>query len=1771
MDGAGRSIMGTAKFQEDDGSDSGPGDVAVRHTGLLLQEKDDSFPPNGGGGQSVEMPAPADAPISVQAFPADTASLSAPDQNPQPLNIGGAGGTLDDEVTFISGLNPDGTLARYAFGALNYDDDGKIINPADYSGPYTFAGKWGATTAGTPGGTVSYYFNPASSWTATEKQAFVSGLALWSAEADISFSETGDAGAAQITFTRGGDKKAATSPHYTDPAGNGGLIDHLNLLQLGSATISIDTSAVGSGFGPIGGSLSTSGGYPWTTLIHEEGHAIGLGHAGPYNGTVDPATQQFSPYDTRLWSLMSYLNNTGSNEYPAVNGASWNGEYPTTPMIADILAAQRLYGTPASTPLSGGQVFGFNTNIGGDLQPFFDFTVNTKPVITIWDAGSGNTLDLSGFSSGSTVNLNAGTFSSCAGMFDNLAIAPGTAIDRLILGSGYDTVTCNDDGDYVDAGNGNNILTGGAGNDTFVAGGASDIIYGGAGTDTVIFNANLSNYSVSYGTDGHVFVRQASNFGILNTLQTVEFLQFADQGIDAASENVVFGGTGSDTLAASAGNDYLNGAGGFDYASYADAAAGVTVSLAINVNPQGTGGSGSDTLTNIEGLIGSAHDDTLTGGSGNDTLDGGDGDDTLDGGDGTNTLDGMDGFDTVVYSGARAGYSIVHGSGGSVTISGGGRTDTLTGMERARFSDISVLLGEPEMPTTAQAEATFISGIGSDGKIAAGTFQSWTAGSNPATYDATNSSTTKWATTDSPAPGSAGGTVTYYFDPASAWTDTEKAMFRASFSLWAAEANISFVENTGTPDPATQVKIERGASGTGAVGGPHATGTVGAGKIGGSNLWRADYGSIRIATAEYGPLDGSFSTRGGGAWQTVEHEIGHVLGLGHGGPYDAAVNTATQQYSEYDSTAWTIMSYISPIDTGAKYYGAYPVSGFAWGTSPAPGGGYYDNTSTTPMAVDILAIQQLYGAPTSGQLTTGQRFGFNTTLTGDIKNFFDFSVNTKPVVTLYDSGTNNILDLSGYAMAETVNLNPGTFSAIGGLTNNVCIAYGTAINTYYGCASGDTVICNANGDRIYTNDGTDTVWSGTGNDTIDGGNGTDSVVYFANRAGFTVVAVGGNYQVTGSGYGTDTLSNVENLTFNDGTFAIGSLAASIARTSDFNGDGKSDILWRNSGTGTAEEWLMNGGSISSAPDIATVAPADGWSILGRADFNGDGKSDIVWRNPASGTLQLWLMNGGTISSSGNPGTVAPASGWAIAGTGDFNGDGKADLLWRDSATGKVQMWLMNGATPTSSPDVATIAPSDGWSIAGTGDFNGDGRSDILWHNPTSGAVQVWLMNGSSVASSGNTATISPGSGWNIAATGDFDGDGKSDLLWQNNFTGTVQAWFMNGTGYSAATNIATVAPADGWSIAETGDYNGDGKSDILWRNPTSGALQEWLMNGGSVSSSPSLTSIPPGSGWSIMRGGGFGPAARNDFNGDGRGDILWQNSGSGTVEEWQMNGGSSLSSPDIATIAPGSGWSVVAGGDFDANGKADLLWRNSNTGTIQLWLMNGGTIASASNVGSVSPASGWSVVGAGDFNGDGRSDILWQNSTTGTVEEWLMNGSAVLSAPDIATVAPGSGWSIAATGDFDADGKSDILWRNSSTGTVQAWLMNGSAVSSSSNVGAVAPASGWSIIGAGDFNGDGRSDVLWQNANTGTVEEWLMNGGATLSTPDIATVTPGSGWSLAGTADYNADGKTDLLWRNSSSGTVQQWLMNGAAISSSSNIATIAPASGWNILAVAGA
>jgi hypothetical protein len=231
------------------------------------------------------------------------------------------------------------------------------------------------------------------------------------------------------------------------------------------------------------------------------------------------------------------------------------------------------------------------------------------------------------------------------------------------------------------------------------------------------------------------------------------------------------------------------------------------------------------------------------------------------------------------------------------------------------------------------------------------------------------------------------------------------------------------------------------------------------------------------------------------------------------------------------------------------------------------------------------------------------------------------------------------------------------------------------------------------------------------------------------------------------------------------------------------------------------------------------------------DFNGDGQTDILWRHKTSGTLVAWLMNGSNLSDWKVSSPTINDPLWKVVGTGDFNGDGTADILWQHKTIGLVVAWLMNGTDMGSFKIVLPLIADLEWEIVGVGDFNGDGSADILWRHAKNGDVVVWPMNGTDMASFKGVQPVIEDMQWKVVGGGDFNGDGNADILWRHDGLGVLVAWNMY-RGNMSDWKVVTPYIADTqWEVVGAEDFNGDGSADILWRHSTLGVVVVWLMNG----------------------------------------------------------------------------------------------------------------------------------------------------------------------------------------------------------------------------------------------------------------------------------------------------------------------------------------------------
>jgi hypothetical protein len=308
--------------------------------------------------------------------------------------------------------------------------------------------------------------------------------------------------------------------------------------------------------------------------------------------------------------------------------------------------------------------------------------------------------------------------------------------------------------------------------------------------------------------------------------------------------------------------------------------------------------------------------------------------------------------------------------------------------------------------------------------------------------------------------------------------------------------------------------------------------------------------------------------------------------------------------------------------------------------------------------------------------------------------------------------------------------------------------------------------------------------------------------------------------------------------------------------------------------GTADA-TANGGSTAFSTNVETATAIVFASSSNRSDFDGDGYADLFWRNPLTQQTGIWQMNSFSyVAYYGLP-NVTPD--WSVASITDFNRDGTPDILWRNTVTGQNAIWQMNGFSLSSAYFLPQV-PDLNWTIASTADFNNDGTPDILWRNSTTGQNVIWQMNSFSFASARFLPSVSD-TNWKIVSTADFNGDTTPDILWQNRATGQNIIWQMNQFSYSTYTFLPTVSDAN-WTIATVADFDGDGSADILWHNRATGQVVTWQINRFTYSRFYSIgNSGDPA--WTI--------AGWADLNNDGSVDLLWRNNTSGQTAIWQLN------------------------------------------------------------------------------------------------------------------------------------------------------------------------------------------------------------------------------------------------------------------------------------------
>ena len=361
-------------------------------------------------------------------------------------------------------------------------------------------------------------------------------------------------------------------------------------------------------------------------------------------------------------------------------------------------------------------------------------------------------------------------------------------------------------------------------------------------------------------------------------------------------------------------------------------------------------------------------------------------------------------------------------------------------------------------------------------------------------------------------------------------------------------------------------------------------------------------------------------------------------------------------------------------------------------------------------------------------------------------------------------------------------------------------------------------------------------------------------------------------------------------------------------------------------------------------------------------------NSMLWRDP-SGSLKSWQLDGSTIVASSTFNTTAPTpvpSTLQIVSTGDIDGDGVSDILWRDTATSTMRVWLMANGTQVKDGGNLTISDGTGqaisrgsqWTVSAVGDFDGDSAIDIMWRNTVSGEVSLWFLNYSNGTASippsmtvGKDVTLTTGlsADWVVAGTANADGKFGQDILWRNTATNEISIFNLNRNGIEElGYRILGRLVSQDWKIIAYKDFNSDGIADIVWRNEQTEGFAVWNM-----ASDPLLPKFSLYGGISAN----FKIIGTEDMGGDGRPDILWWNPVSGELSVFNIADDgltvvSNLGGYYLQTEIPGQAsiktllkssngqWTPEAVQDFNGDGKADILWRDKGTGTLYYWKMD---------------------------------------------------------------------------------------------------------------------------------------------------------------------------------------------------------------------------------------
>jgi FG-GAP-like repeat len=638
-----------------------------------------------------------------------------------------------------------------------------------------------------------------------------------------------------------------------------------------------------------------------------------------------------------------------------------------------------------------------------------------------------------------------------------------------------------------------------------------------------------------------------------------------------------------------------------------------------------------------------------------------------------------------------------------------------------------------------------------------------------------------------------------------------------------------------------------------------------------------------------------------------------------------------------------------------------------------------------------------------------------------------------------------------------------------------CIAVGDVNND----GKLDLVVAGANGTNILLGNGNGTFRSARG---INNFNINTIAIADFNHDGNADLLLNGITLLLGNGNGTFQTGHDLNSAYSSFPVVVG----------DFNGDGKMDFAEINdNAVSSVVQVMLGNGDGTFQPPVVTTPPGFGLAGIAAGDFNGDGKLDLAaavcsdqFCN-AAGAADILLGNGdGTFQIS----EINAAFGLRpkLILTGDFNADGHTDIV---EVNNSADFALFTGKGD------GTFNPSRSWALPGgafqgaVGDFNNDGHLDMITldNQNFDGTVRVLAVV---LSGSGPNFQAAPESFMNVPdalAAGDFNEDGKLDLIASNGFdnTGSVAAGQGNGL-FIARPSFALLPPNNSASQVLVADFNGDHHLDVIAAsNSKVGQLFLSLGNGNGT--------FHPG----VRVNAGFhsGYFTAGDFNGDGILDVAaanFERSGSGDVQVALGNGDGTFQPPIVIAVGAVEP-SYLAAGDMNGDGKQDLLVVASGIPSSMFVLLGNGD-------GTFQPPSPAITLGTYavqplliDLNGDGKLDaVLQMNNSTQNLYVALGNGDGTFQTPQIYTLPGGPAYvsGTAVVADFNGDGHLDIAAPYVTfNGQFGIGLLLGQS-NGTFTMGTPVNVVPGTMVG-GDFNGDGKPDIVFDNPSANFVAALL--------------------------------------------------------------------------------